>query len=147
MANKDLKSLVVLFKAYQSLSSSVKHSLVGTGINVNEFTAMEALYVKGSLSTQQLIDTILIPNSSMTYVLEQLNKKEYIKRKEKEEDRRVQIISLTQKGVILFEEIYESHFKYIRSIFDVLSANEEAVLQDLLKKVGKKAEEVYHEIH
>lgn len=138
---KDLKSLIIIFKAYQSLSNSVKQSLLGTGINVNEFTAMEALYVKGALTTQQLIDTILIPNSSMTYVLELLNKKEYIQRKEKTDDRRVQIISLTKKGTALFEEIYKTHYEHIRSVFDVLCSDEEAQLQDLLKKVGKKAEE------
>lgn len=140
--NKELKSLVVILKAHRSLEKSIKYSLVGTNINVNEFTALEALYIKGSLSTQELIDTVLIPNSSMTYVLEILNKKDYIKRKKKPEDKRVQIISLSDRGIEVFESIYERHFEYMRSIFDVLNNDEEVLLQELVKKVGKKAEEV-----
>ena len=76
----ELKSLIIIFKAYASLEKAVKTSLKSTNINVNEFTAMEALYVKGSLKTQELIDTVLIPNSSMTYVLEILESKKYIKK-------------------------------------------------------------------
>lgn len=139
---KDLKSLIIIFKAYHSLEKSVKHSLVDTNLNINEFTAMEVLYVKGHLTTQELIDTILIPYSSMTYVLEILNNKGYIARNKKAEDKRVQIISLTTKGKAVFEEIYERHFDYMRSIFDDLSSGEEVTLQNLLKRIGKKAEEI-----
>lgn len=139
--DKDLKSLIIVFKAYHSLERNVKKSLLGTEINVNEFAAMEALYEKGALSTQELIDTVLIPNSSMTYVLEILYKKDYIGRKKKESDRRVQVIKLTEKGQNVFEDIYERHFGYMRSIFDVLDANEEKELQELLKKLGNKAKE------
>lgn len=141
MKDNKLKSLIIIFKAYQSLQKSVKHSLVGTDINVNEFTTMEALYTKGELTTQAIIDVILIPNSSMTYVLEILHKKGYIDRKKKPEDKRVQMISLTKKGREVFEDIYARHFDYMRAIFDVIDIKEEKILQDLLKKVGKKAEE------
>lgn len=142
MKNKDLKSLIIIFKAFQSLQKGVRHSLLDTDLNINEFATMEALYSKGELSTQAIIDTILIPNSSMTYVLEMLNNKGYIDRKKKPEDKRIQIIKLTKDGRQIFEKIYESHFNYMRTIFDVLDDDEEKILQNLLKKVGKKAEEV-----
>lgn len=139
---KDLKSLIILFKAHQSLVHNVKRSLTDTNINMNEFTAMEALYVKGQLSTQELIDTVLIPNSSMTYVLEILHKKRYIRKNKKAEDKRVQMIKLSERGTEVFEAIYEKHFKYMRTVFDVLEPEEEIQLQNLLKKIGKQAEEV-----
>ncbi len=69
-----LNTLIVLFKAHQSIQNNVKLSLVDTELTLNEFTVMEALYTKKELSTQQLIDSVLIPNSSMTYVLELLKK-------------------------------------------------------------------------
>ena len=137
----ELKSLIILFKAYNSVEKNVKHSLAHTDINVNEFTAMEALFVKGSLTTQELIDTVLIPNSSMTYVLDILSKKNYITKEKKEKDKRIQIIALTELGKKVFEEIYEKHYSYMHSIFSVLSEEEEVQLQDLLKKLGKKSEE------
>lgn len=137
---QDLKSLIILFKAHTSVENMVKKSLLNTDLSVNEFSAMEALYHKGSLSTQSLIDLVLVPNSSMTYVLDILTKKEYIKRVKDKNDRRIQRIELTDLGKENFEVIYEKHFAILREVFDVLSEEEEKQLQDLLKKVGKNAQ-------
>lgn len=138
--NNNLKSLIIMFKAQGSLLNNVKESLKETDININEFTAMEALYVKGELTTQELIDLILIPNSSMTYVLEILSKKAYIEKHKNKNDKRIQIITLSDKGRSFFENIYQKHFEHMRSIFDILSFEEEKTLQILVKKIGKKAE-------
>lgn len=142
---KDLKSLIILFKAQTSLALGVKKSLEDTGINMNEFVAMEALYFKGELTTQALVDTVLTPNSSMTYVLDILMKKGYIKRERCTSDKRVQYVSLTPEGRSYFESIYKEHFKYIREILDVLDDEEEKQMQKALKKVGKRALERIHE--
>ena len=137
-----LKSLIILFKAHQSLVNNVKESLKGTDLNINEFTAMEALYEKGELTTQELIDLVLIPNSSMTYVLEIMSKKGYLEKRKKESDKRIQMLTLSKNGRDFFEEIYQKHFDHMRTIFDVLTLEEEEMLQGLLKKIGKKAEAV-----
>ena len=139
---KDLKTLIIMLKSYQNIENNIKHSLVDSNLNVNEFAALEALDTKGSLSTQELIDTVLIPNSSMTYVLEILTKKGLITKDKKVNDKRVQIITLSKKGKEVFEEIYKEHFKHMRSIFNVLNEEEELQLQNLLKKLGKEAMEV-----
>lgn len=139
---KKLNSLIVLFKAHHSLAKNVKSSLIETELTVNEFTVMEALYTKKELSTQELIDKILIPNSSMTYVLDILEKRELINRLKDPKDKRRQLISLTDEGESLFKEVYEQHYQHMQSIFSVLSDQENQELQRLLKIVGKKAEEV-----
>lgn len=137
---KDLKSLIILFKAHTSIENVVKKSLENTDLSVNEFAALEALYHKGSLSTQGLIDLVLIPNSSMTYVLDVLHKKEYIKRIKDEKDRRIQRLTLTEKGHEKFEEIYKVHFEMMREVFDALDDAQEKQLQTYLKIIGKKAQ-------
>ena len=137
---RDLKSLVVLFKAQQSLENVVKQSLENTSLSVNEFTALEALNSKGSLNTKQLADYVLIPNSSMTYVLDNLSKKNLVIRKRSENDRRVQFITLTSEGKQLFDDIFQIHLEHMRPIFDVLTQQEEEILQESLKKIGKTAQ-------
>lgn len=137
---KDLKSLIILFKAHTNIENVVKKSLEGTTLSVNEFAAMEALYHKGALTTQSLIDLVLIPNSSMTYVLDVLKKKEYIERTRDENDKRIQRIILTDLGKTFFETVYEKHYEMLREVFDVLSETEEETLQTYLKKIGKKAQ-------
>lgn len=137
---KDLKSLIIIFKTHGHLVKHVKKSLEQTELSVNEFSAMEALYNKGSLTTQALIDLILIPNSSMTYVLDTLSKKGYLIRVKDQSDRRIQRLSLTPEGRDVFASIYSQHFSHMREVFDALSSEEEAIVQDLLKKLGKHAE-------
>lgn len=136
---KDLKSLVIIFKAQTSLALSVKKSLENTGLNMNEFVAMEALYIKNKLTTQQLVDSVLIPNSSMTYVLDILRDKGYITRERCTTDRRIQYVELSLEGKATFEKVYQKHSEYIRDILDVMDPEEEKIMQEALKKVGKKA--------
>lgn len=140
-----LKSLIVLFKAHQSLINNVKLSLQNTELSVNEFTVMEALATKKELSTQQVIDLILIPNSSLTYILDILEEKNYINRLKDKNDRRRQLLSLTPLGLEIFTSIYEKHFNHMQSIFQVLSPQQHLQLQELLKTLGKKAEQVFQE--
>lgn len=142
-----LNTLIVLFKAYQSLNKNVKDSLSDTQLSVNEFTVMEALYTKKELSTQEIIDKILIPNSSLTYVLDTLQKRNFIERVRDKQDKRRQLITLTKAGSDLFKDIYQQHYSHMREIFDELTTDQEQQLQDLLKIVGKKAEEKHHETY
>ena len=139
---RDLKSLVIIFKVHANLDRHVKLSLAETELGVNEFTALEALYNKGSLSAQELIDKVLIPNSSMTYVLDNLERKGFITRERDPGDRRVRLSTLTDAGRKLFVSIYQIHCRHMREVFNVLSEQEEAQLQQLLKKLGKHAEKM-----
>ncbi len=136
----ELKTLIVLFKTHTNIVKHVKRSLENTSLTVNEFTVMEALHNKEFLSAQGLIDLVLIPNSSMTYVLDTLSKKELISREKDPDDRRVQCIRLTEKGRQVISDIYGIHHRHMREVFDVLSPEEERELQELLKKLGKYAE-------
>ena len=133
----DLKTLIILFKAHQSILNQVKLSLEQTQLSVNEFAAMEALSNKGTLTTSEIRDYVLVPNSSMTYVLDTLEKKELIKRERSAQDRRIQHITLSEKGKDLFSEVYETHFTHMRAVFEILDPQEEQQLQELLKKLGK----------
>lgn len=137
---EQLKTLIILFKAHTALSNQVKVSLEDSSLTINEFAAMEALHTKKSLTTQELVTSVLIPNSSMTYVLDMLLKKNLIERNRDSNDKRIQNISLTSEGIALFEEIYEKHYKHMRAIFEDLSTEEEHTLQELLKKLGLRAE-------
>lgn len=144
--SKDLKSLIVLFKAHQSVLRNVRISLEESCLSVNEFAALEALHTKGTLTTQNLIKYVLIPNSSMTHVLDTLEKKSLIIREKDEEDRRIQYIRLTTQGYEIFESVYSKHFEHMRTLFDVLTDEEETRIHTILKKLGLAAEEKLNEI-
>ncbi|MDI9490707.1 MAG: MarR family transcriptional regulator [Clostridiaceae bacterium] len=137
--NKDLKSLIIMLKAYQGVTNHIKLSLQDSKLSLNEFAALEALYVKKSLTTQELIDTVLIPNSSMSHVIKTLANKDYLYRKKDQADRRIQYLALTEKGKKLFSKVYDKHYKHMRKLFDILTPEEEKNMQNALRKLGKHA--------
>lgn len=134
----NLKTLTILFRTHQNILEQVKESIKDFDINVNEFQALEALYHKGKLTTQALCDTVLVPGSSMTYVVDQLEKKGLVVRLKDEKDRRINYVMLSPKGLNDTEIIYNKHYEEMRKRFDKLTSEEEVTLQILLKKIGKE---------
>jgi len=107
-------------------------------LNPTEFGALEVLYNKGPQSVQTICAKVLIASSSMSYVIENLIKKDYIKKVKHVEDKRVHIVHLTESGRFLMDYIYPKHVEKLRKVINILESEEEIVLQDLLKKLGKQ---------
>jgi MarR family transcriptional regulator, 2-MHQ and catechol-resistance regulon repressor len=134
----DLKTLTILLRATNFIQEKIKEDVSKYELNLSEFGALEVLYHKGPLPVQAICEKVLIANSSMSYVIENLIKKGYIEKVKEPSDRRVHIIHLTEKGHVLFDEIYPKHLAHMRSVIDVLDESEEKELQRLLKKLGKQ---------
>ena len=134
----DLKTLTILLRATNFIQDKIKEDVAQYGLNLSEFGALEVLYHKGPLPVQSICEKVLIANSSMSYVIENLIKKELIEKTKNENDRRIHIVHLTEKGKQLFDEVYPKHLSHMRSVIDVLDTSEEYEMQNLLKKLGKQ---------
>lgn len=138
---KKLKTITYLFKTHAALSQHVKKSLEKTDFNLNEFAVMEALFTHENLTPRAIVDKILIPNSSLSYVLEQLHKKELITYTIDQKDKRMRHYALSEKGKRLFPSVYQKHYNYMDDLIKQgLDENELLTLQTLLKKLGHHAE-------
>jgi MarR family 2-MHQ and catechol resistance regulon transcriptional repressor len=134
----DLKTLTILLRATNFIQEKIKEDVFRYDLNLSEFGALEVLYHKGPLPVQAICEKVLIASSSMSYVIENLIKKNLIVKIKDPSDRRIHIVHLTDKGVRLFDDIYPKHLAHMRSVIDVLDASEEYELQKLLKKLGKQ---------
>lgn len=133
----DLKTITVLFRAYNSLERIIRDDVFQYGLNVSEFGVLEALYHKEQLSVKAIIDKVLVPNSSMSYVIENLVAKNYIKKVQSEKDKRSYLLSLTDIGRRLMDKVFPIHKSNMRKILDVLGTEEEQAMQNALIKIGK----------
>ena len=133
----DLKTITILFRAYNSLEKIIRDDVFQYGLNVSEFGVLEALYHKKQLSVKAIIDKVLVPNSSMSYVIENLVAKNYIQKVQSEKDKRSYLLSLTDIGRNLMDKIFPIHKANMRKILDVLEETEETTLQKALVKIGK----------
>ncbi|UEX90097.1 MarR family winged helix-turn-helix transcriptional regulator [Staphylococcus ratti] len=125
-----LKVFIGLKRANDKLDKIVHKDIKSYGLNVTEFAVLELLYNRGEHTIQQIKKRILIASSSTTYVISNLEKKGYIKRRSDAKDKRVSYASLTDKGHSFMEDIFPKHAETIASVFSDLS---EEALQDLQK--------------
>ncbi len=143
---RDLKTLTIFFRTRGTLEGLIKRDIASYGLNITEFGTLDALYHKGPLTVNAILEKVLVANSSMSYVLEALGKKGLITRTRNPDDKRSYLIALTDKGKDTFECMYETHRKNMRAHLDVLDDHEEKELQRLLKKIGKQNEgEIHYE--
>lgn len=140
--NNRLKAFTVLLRASQSVQEASKSEHVKQGINPTEFAVLELLFHKGDQPIQAIGKKILIASSSITYVVDKLEEKQYVTRKACPTDRRVTYASITDEGKKLMEQIFPIHIEKIEEIFNELTDEEILILIDLLKKVGYNAKKL-----
>ena len=138
-----LRALTILLRASSSVSSMLKKDMQSYGLNPTEFTVMEVLYNKGAQPIQVIGNKVLLASSSITYVIDQLEKKTYVERKVNENDRRITLVSLTSSGQEFMEKVFPQHSEIIQELFGDLSQSEIENLSESLKKIGFKAVDLF----
>lgn len=135
-----LKLFVVLTRAIQSVKKKVEEDIKGMGLNPTEFAVLELVYNKGEQPIQKIGEKVLIASSSITYVVDKLEKKELLKRRPSPEDRRSTYAVITEKGKQFMDEVFPKHREAINTICGGLNQDEKQSLIEQLKKLGYHAE-------
>ncbi|WP_240375686.1 MarR family winged helix-turn-helix transcriptional regulator [Bacillus piscicola] len=135
-----LKAFVVLTRALQSIKSRAEEDIKHLGLNPTEFAVLELIYSKGDQPIQKIGEKILIASSSITYVVDKLEKKNLIKRKPCPKDRRVTHAAITAEGTELMDQVFPKHRNALKEIFSGLGIKEKEDLIDQLKKLGYHAQ-------
>lgn len=139
---ESLRALTIILRASGSITKMVKKDMDSYGVNATEFMVLELLYNRGPQAIQVIGNKVLLASSSITYVINQLEKKDFVKRKKNEKDRRVTLVSLTVEGQELMDEIFPQHSSIIESLFEDLTDEDLVKLANNLKEVGYKAVEL-----
>lgn len=137
-----LKLFVVLSRAVQSVTKRVEEDIKNYGLNPTEFAVLELLFSKGDQPIQKIGEKILLASSSITYVVDKLEKKQLLVRKPCPTDRRVTYASITPEGEELMNTIFPEHKEAIQEIFGGLDAKEKEIMITQLKKLGFYAQEL-----
>lgn len=131
-----LKLLVVLTRAAQSVRKGIEKDVRRYGLNVAEFGVLELLYHKGDQPIQKIRGKILMASSSTTYIIDQLEKKQLIRRIPCPTDHRVTFASLTDEGTDMMNQIFPKHREAVRTLLGGVAGSEKKILIELLKKLG-----------
>ncbi|MCJ0930398.1 MarR family transcriptional regulator [Virgibacillus halodenitrificans] len=131
-----LRLFVVLSKAYQAIMEQVEQDIQSKGLNLTDFAVLELLYHRGEQPLQKIGQKILLTSGSITYVINKLERKEYLYRQPCPNDRRVTYAVIAEKGKNLLDRIFPEHWGRIDELMSVLNEEEKATAIDLLKRLG-----------
>lgn len=136
-----LKLFVVMTRALNAVKKCVEDDIRRLGLNPTEFAVLELIYSKGEQPIQKIGEKVLIASSSITYVVDKLEKKDLIKRKPCPKDRRITYATITTLGKETMDSVFPRHRAAIKEIMAGLSTDEKETTIELLKRLGYYAEQ------
>jgi MarR family 2-MHQ and catechol resistance regulon transcriptional repressor len=109
------------------------------GLTESQLGVLETLFHLGPLTQGQLCQKIVRSGSNVTTVVDNLERDGLVRRDRDANDRRVQIVSLTERGREVISEAYPVHAARITALMGVLSLDEQKELGRLCRKLGTAA--------
>jgi|ERR1700678_592577 MarR family 2-MHQ and catechol resistance regulon transcriptional repressor len=131
---------LIMLKAWQSMSRYVLPTLHEEGLGESDFRVLEVLLHKGPMAVNAIGPKVNLNPGSVSVAVDRLYRKGFVSRVESPRDRRVRTVALTEKGREMFLPLFRRHRAVIQRAFDDVSRGELQQLEQVLKKVGKRAE-------
>ena len=135
--DKSMKTVVRLEKASLKITNFTVNYLSKHNLTFNQFKVLEVLYHVGDLNIGSITKLTMSTPGNITVVVRNLKRDEWITSIKDPNDSRTYILSLTQKGKDIIEEVFPNHAQNLTKALDILSDEELDTLYDLLNKVYK----------
>jgi MarR family transcriptional regulator, 2-MHQ and catechol-resistance regulon repressor len=127
---------LVLFRAAHAIEQNAIASVLGLGLGLAEFAALEVLLHKGPLPVNVIGKKVLLTSGSITAAIDRLESRNLVHRTADPHDRRARIVHLTETGKRLIKDGHQRHATDMEETLAVLRPGERAELVRLLKKAG-----------
>ncbi len=133
-----LDAYIKLVRATESLSHRLHRHLETHKLTVTQFGVLEVLFHLGAMYQKELAEKLLKSGGNITLVIDNLEKRQLVKRDREVGDRRCISVSLTPAGKQLISDMFPTHVAEIVKQMSILSLEEQAELGRLCKKLGKQ---------
>ena len=136
--NKAMKTWMKVVRTFHKFSNKEIAYFNENELTFNQFKVLEVLYHKGDLNIGSITKLTMSTPGNITVVVRNLKRDGWIKSISDKEDKRVSILSITEKGLKKMDEIFPRHSENLRNIMQVLNDEELDTLHKLLNKVYKQ---------
>lgn len=133
-----LDAYIKLVRAADSVSTRIHRHLDAAHLTVSQFGVLEAVFHLGPLYQRDLAEKLLKSGGNITMVIDNLEKRELVRRERETEDRRCVSVYLTEKGQQLISQIFPSHVAAVVNEMSILTASEQKELERLCRRLGKQ---------
>jgi len=135
--DKAMKTVVRLEKTSLKITNLTINYLLKHNLTFNQFKVLEVLYHLGDLNIGSITKLTMSTPGNITVVVKNLKRDNWITSVKDPNDNRASILSITQKGKEIIEEVFPNHAKNLTKAIEVLNDEELNTLYDLLNKVYK----------
>ena len=129
----------LISKTHQAFREQFKEQLNTFHLTPPQFSTLAFLWKEDGMSQAQLGSKLQIDRTTMSGILDRLEKQDLILRETSSEDRRLFLIYLTPHGKKLFPVIEGIAEQGTQTLTSTLSAEERELLASLLKRILKGA--------
>jgi MarR family 2-MHQ and catechol resistance regulon transcriptional repressor len=133
---------LVMLKTLQAVRHFALPPILKEGLGDSDFRVLEVLLHKGPMPVNAIGPKVNLNPGSVSVAVDRLYTKGVVSRAESESDRRVRTVSLTEKGRRVFVPIFRQHSALIERAFQDVSPEERRQMEEVLKKIGRRAEEL-----
>lgn len=130
----------VLVKLFRDINT-IEERAIKTGeykeLTVNDMHVIEAIDIHEPKNMTTVAKSLMVTTGTLTISVNGLVKKGYVERTRSEEDRRVVLISLTEKGRKAYAQHQQFHQEMIDAIIQGLNEEEQRILEHALRNVNQ----------
>lgn len=135
-----LGGFVKLRRAVNSLTGRLNPVLQQDhALTESQFGVLEALWHLGPMPQARLCEKLLVSGSNLTTVIDNLEKRELVRRAPNPDDRRAYLVTLTPAGRALVSEAFPAHAARVTALLGALTQEEQRTLARLCRKLGLAA--------
>jgi len=134
-----LKTWVTLARAYAAVNEHAIADAREHGLSIGEFGVLELLYHRGQTVLGDIQRRILVSSGGITFLVDKLEEKGLVERRDCPEDRRARYAALTREGQRLMRRIFPRHARRIAHALKGLNQGEQRDASRLLKQLGLAA--------
>ena len=139
-SSEALHTWLIMLKAFQAMSRYLWPPILKAGLGDSDFRVLELLLHKGPTPVNAIGPKVNLNPGSVSVAVDRLYKKGLVSRVECPSDRRVRTVSITAKGRRVFVPLFRQHASLIQRVFRDVSSEDQRKLEEVLKKIGKRAE-------
>jgi MarR family transcriptional regulator, 2-MHQ and catechol-resistance regulon repressor len=132
-----LDTFIKLTRAANAVSARLLRRRAMGDLTPTQFGVLESLYHLGPLSQTEIGAKLLKSGGNITLVIDNLEKRDLARRDRARSDRRLAMVSLTDKGRQLIDSLFPAHAAAIAEELAVLTPEEQRILGQLCRRVGR----------
>lgn len=126
-----------MVRAYQAFSEFSAADIKRFGLTSPEFDVLATLGNKPGMTFKEIGENTLITKTTLTGVVDRLEKKGLVRRRACPEDRRCIRVVLTDKGDQIFRQVFPEHVRRLSEQLGTMPGDERDRLLDGLKQLRR----------